>query len=346
MAVEDTDAPTAAPTTNAPTRQPTRAPSTAPTPSPTCAYVHTCTTEICCCPMCADRWVRMVCDAHTHALTHTNSPRSFPVTSQTNTCTVPANCVVAWSSDWSSCSAECGPGVQTQAGVVTQKPSINGAPCPESLMRTRPCSLRSCLGTAFLQAGGARGHSDVVNAQEKVVLGVDLPAAAASGRLLQPSDWTFKWSGGGGELDLAADAEAAASRLLTSTTDRYLAFKPRALQPGQAYEFACTVSNGVDQTTSKVCVCMLDTTNMVGQPHLFILHVFEPPTPILTATPTLTPNRSPSPSTSPQAAVPSQSSPPRRASPWRHPSSWPPRSGSIPRATIRSATASPWDPTT
>jgi hypothetical protein len=103
----------------------------------------------------------------------------------------------------------------------------------------------------------------MVNPQEKVVLGVSLPAVPS--RRLQASDGneqeegeeepklTFAWSGGGGQLDLAGDAEAAASWLLTSVTGRYLAFKPRALQPGQTYEFACTVSNGADETISKVC---------------------------------------------------------------------------------------------
>lgn len=175
------------------------------------------------------------------------------VLSQHNT--VPLNCAVTWPSDWSACSAECGLGVQTQTGVVTQKPSATGAPCPESLVRIRSCQLRNCLGTAILRSGAALGCSDIVNAQEKVVLGVALPAsataAAGRGLLEEQSDLTFVWSGGDGHLDLG-DAEAVASWLLTPVTARQLAFKPRALQPGHTYNFACTVSNGVEQTTSKV----------------------------------------------------------------------------------------------
>lgn len=160
---------------------------------------------------------------------------------------MPVNCAVAWG-EWSACSAECGPGVETQMGTVTQKPSATGAQCPEILSRTRPCQLQSCLGTAYLQAGAALGRTDMVNPGEKVVLGVSLPASSASARRLQEEGGnattrklTYRWSGGGGNVQLTYPVPG-----------RFLAFKPGTFAPGQTYVFACTVSDGVDQTISKV----------------------------------------------------------------------------------------------
>lgn len=164
---------------------------------------------------------------------------------------MPVNCAVAWGA-WSACSAECGPGVETQTGTVTQKPSATGAQCPESLSRTRPCQLRLCLGTVFLQAGAAPGRADVVNPGEKVVLGVSF-SGSASGRRLQDeggnatTKLTFRWSGGGGNVHLT-----------NPVPGRFLVFKPGTLAPGKTYVFACTISDGVDQTTSKVrAVCIM-----------------------------------------------------------------------------------------
>ncbi len=55
----------------------------------------------------------------------------------------PVDCQVSWS-DWDSCSASCGGGIQTKTGTITQQPQNGGASCPTDLTQTQACNTSPC----------------------------------------------------------------------------------------------------------------------------------------------------------------------------------------------------------
>jgi len=60
-----------------------------------------------------------------------------------NTHACPVNCVVSGWSAWSSCSATCGGGTQTQTRSVQAPAAHGGAACP-SLARSQQCNIQAC----------------------------------------------------------------------------------------------------------------------------------------------------------------------------------------------------------
>eukprot|EP01013_Petalomonas_cantuscygni_P015357 TRINITY_DN3164_c0_g1_i1.p1 TRINITY_DN3164_c0_g1~~TRINITY_DN3164_c0_g1_i1.p1 ORF type:complete len:6949 (+),score=1286.42 TRINITY_DN3164_c0_g1_i1:147-20993(+) len=63
------------------------------------------------------------------------------VSCNTNAC--PIDCTMSAWSDWTTCSEECGPGIQERKRQVLQLPQNNGKPC-EEMEESRSCLVREC----------------------------------------------------------------------------------------------------------------------------------------------------------------------------------------------------------
>jgi Spondin-like TSP1 domain len=72
--------------------------------------------------------------------------KACPVLSERRECQekpCPVDCKVSNWTDWSACSAQCGPGTQTRTRTVVTPPAHGGTACP-ALADTQPCNVKPC----------------------------------------------------------------------------------------------------------------------------------------------------------------------------------------------------------
>lgn len=158
-----------------------------------------------------------------------------------------ADCEIEWG-QWTTCSTACGPGQQSQDGKISKQPTNGGEACPSSLTRSQACEVKPCLSSIFITSGAAGSKKDMVNAQDKVVLGFNVTSLA-------PYDaHTFAWSGGGPGLDLK-QAGGHPFWLTGTTKDQFLVINPDVLTGGANYTFVANVSNAYGASSTQKVKC-------------------------------------------------------------------------------------------
>ncbi len=99
------------------------------------------------------------------------------------------NCV-ATAKPWSSCSKDCGPGVQTQEWTVTTQPRGKGAACPATVTRqcsNKPCPVNCVIARTWYTPNDAKCERDPAKPQA---------CGNGNGRILQKRDITPAMNGG------------------------------------------------------------------------------------------------------------------------------------------------------